>query len=125
MLGRGVPCLLIFCMHWCFIYMYVCVRVSNPLKHSCELSCGCWELNPDSLYRTLKTIIFQNKNIKFVSSSIALFKTLNFGGWRAGSAVKRTICSSRGPEFKSQQPHGGSQPSIMGSAALFWHVGVH
>jgi hypothetical protein len=29
-------------------------------------------------------------------------------GWRDGSAVKKsTDCSSRGPEFKSQQPHGG------------------
>jgi hypothetical protein len=31
-------------------------------------------------------------------------------------------CSSRGPEFNSQQPHGGSQPSVMGSGALFWCV---
>jgi hypothetical protein len=29
--------------------------------------------------------------------------------WRDGSAVKSTDCSSRGPEFNSQQPHGGSQ----------------
>jgi hypothetical protein len=28
--------------------------------------------------------------------------------------VKSTDCSSRGPEFNSQQPHGGSQPSVMG-----------
>jgi hypothetical protein len=35
-------------------------------------------------------------------------------GWRDGSAVvKSTDCSSEGPEFKSQQPHGGSQLSIM------------
>jgi hypothetical protein len=26
--------------------------------------------------------------------------------WRHGSAVKSTDCSSRGPEFNSQQPHG-------------------
>jgi hypothetical protein len=39
--------------------------------------------------------------------------------------VKDTGCSSRGPEFNSQQPHGGSQPSVMGSDALFWHAGVH
>jgi hypothetical protein len=31
-------------------------------------------------------------------------------------------CSSEGPEFKSQQPHGGSQPSITKSDALFWSV---
>ena len=35
---------------------------------------------------------------------------------------KGTDCSSRGPEFKSQQPHGGSQPSVMRSDALFWCV---
>jgi hypothetical protein len=33
--------------------------------------------------------------------------------------VKSTDCSSRGPEFNSQQPHGGSQPSVMGSDAFF------
>jgi hypothetical protein len=35
--------------------------------------------------------------------------------WRDGSEVKSTDCSSRGPEFNSQQPHDGSQPSVMGS----------
>jgi hypothetical protein len=43
-------------------------------------------------------------------------------GWRDGSAVKSTDCSSRGPEFNSQQPHDGSQPSEIGSDALFWCV---
>jgi len=41
-------------------------------------------------------------------------------GCRDGSAVRGTDCPSRGPEFNSQQPHGGSQPSVMGSDALFW-----
>jgi len=44
------------------------------------------------------------------------------GGWRDGSVVKSTDCSSRGPEFNSQQPHGGSQPSVIGVDALFWCV---
>jgi hypothetical protein len=35
--------------------------------------------------------------------------------------VKSTGCSSRDPEFNSYGPHGGPQPSIMGSDALFWH----
>jgi hypothetical protein len=34
------------------------------------------------------------------------------GGWRDGLAVENTDCSSRSPEFKSQQAHGGSQPSV-------------
>jgi hypothetical protein len=42
------------------------------------------------------------------------------GGWRVGSMVKSTHCSSESPEFKSQQPHGGSQPPIKRSNALFW-----
>jgi hypothetical protein len=33
--------------------------------------------------------------------------------------------TSRGPEFNSQQPQGSSQPSVVGSGALFWHTGVH
>jgi hypothetical protein len=43
-------------------------------------------------------------------------------GWRDGSVVKSTDCSFKGPEFKSQQPHDGSQPSVMRSDALFWSV---
>jgi hypothetical protein len=47
---------------------------------------------------------------------------LQGGGWRNGSVVKSTDCSSRGSEFNSQQPHGGSQPSVIESDALFWCV---
>jgi hypothetical protein len=36
--------------------------------------------------------------------------------------VRVPDCSSKGPVFKSQQPHGGSQPSITRSDALFWCV---
>jgi hypothetical protein len=43
-------------------------------------------------------------------------------GWRDGLMGKSTDCSSEDPEFKSQQSHGGSQPSIMRSDALFWCV---
>jgi hypothetical protein len=34
-------------------------------------------------------------------------------GWRYDSVVKSIDCSPKGPEFNSQQPHGGSQPSVM------------
>ena len=37
----------------------------------------------------------------------------NKPGWRDGSVVKSADCSSQGREFKSQQPHSGSQPSVM------------
>jgi hypothetical protein len=46
-------------------------------------------------------------------------------GWRDGSVVKSTDCFSRGPEFSSQQPHGGSQPSLIGSDALFQQASVY
>jgi hypothetical protein len=57
-------------------------------------------------------------NLKETASGVSL-KIIS-GDWRDGSAVKSTDCSSRGPEFKSQQPYGGSQPSGMVSDALFW-----
>jgi hypothetical protein len=38
-------------------------------------------------------------------------------GWRNGLVIKSTDCSSRGPEFNSQHPHGGSHPSVMGTDA--------
>jgi hypothetical protein len=44
----------------------------------------------------------------------------NIRGWRDGSVVKSTDCYSRGTEFNFQQPHGGSQPFVKGSNALFW-----
>jgi hypothetical protein len=40
--------------------------------------------------------------------------------WRVGSTLKSTDCSSGGPEFKSQQPHSDSPPSVMRSDDLFW-----
>jgi hypothetical protein len=44
---------------------------------------------------------------------------------RAGEmaqCVRAPDCSSEGPEFKSQQPRGGSQPSVTRSDSLFWSV---
>jgi hypothetical protein len=51
--------------------------------------------------------------LEFVKA-VGLLKVICFGGWRDGSVVKSTDCSSGGPEFNSQQAHGGSQPSVMG-----------
>jgi hypothetical protein len=58
----------------------------------------------------------------FLTKVSVLKKIIINLSWRDGSAVKSPDCSSRGPEFNSQQPHGGSQPSVMGSDALFWGV---
>jgi hypothetical protein len=43
-------------------------------------------------------------------------------GWRDASGVKSADSSSKGPEFKSQQPQGGSLPSVTKSDALFWRI---
>jgi hypothetical protein len=47
---------------------------------------------------------------------------LTHGPGKMAQQVKSTNCSSEGPEFNSQQPHGGSQPSIMRSDTLFWGI---
>jgi hypothetical protein len=56
--------------------------------------------------------------LKRIRNFKAIFQKLS---WK-GSALKSTDCSSRGPEFNSQQPHGASRPSEMGSDALFYHA---
>jgi hypothetical protein len=49
-------------------------------------------------------------------------KKISGMGWRDGSVVKGNYCSSKGGEFKSQQPHDASQPSVKRSDNLFWGV---
>ena len=49
-------------------------------------------------------------------------KKPSLGLERDGSVCKNTDCSTKGLEFKSQQPHGDSQPPIMRSDDLFWSV---
>jgi hypothetical protein len=52
-----------------------------------------------------------------------MYENSSFGaGEMAQQLIVRPTCSSRGPEFNSQQPHDGSQSSVMGSDALFWCV---
>ena len=62
------------------------------------------------------------QNNKMIINNNIVYKKLPCVGWRDGSAVKSTDCSSKGPEFKSQQPHDGSQQSTMRPDALFWGV---
>ena len=40
-------------------------------------------------------------------------KQIEFKGWRDSSELNSTDCSSRDPEFDSQQLHCGSQPSTV------------
>jgi hypothetical protein len=52
--------------------------------------------------------------------ALSLLKMLGPGAGEMAQWVRAPDCSSEGPEFKSQQPHGGSQPPVMRSDALFW-----
>jgi hypothetical protein len=53
-----------------------------------------------------------NKNkLRKNTWKILHLKVLKMGGWRDGSVVKSTGCSSRGPRFNSQHLHGSSQLS--------------
>jgi hypothetical protein len=59
---------------------------------------------------------------KYKSNKISGIQKRKLWDWRDGSAVKSTDCSSEGLQFKSQQAHGGSQPSVMRSNALFLSI---
>jgi len=76
------------------------------------LCCALWGIGCLTLHLHVQTNTWSTEqNVKITDS-----------GCRDGSAVKSTDCSSRGSEFNSQHPHGGSQPSVARSDALFWCV---
>jgi hypothetical protein len=56
------------------------------------------------------------------TKSIYLLSIRNSALGAGEMAIKNTDRSSEGPGFKSQQPHGGSQPSVTRSDTLFWSV---
>jgi hypothetical protein len=64
----------------------------------------------DSKNKTQQKHTYANLINRLESSMPDMFKEKE-EGWRDGSVVKSTDCSSIGPEFKSQQPHGGSPSS--------------
>jgi hypothetical protein len=65
------------------------------------------------MYRQTRDSCTSNKNIENRAGEMAQQLT-------ALSDI--TDGSSKGPEFNSQQSHGTSQPSVMGSNALFWCI---
>jgi hypothetical protein len=60
--------------------------------------------------------------MKVIQYNIPNFKNERKGAGEMDQWVRAPDCSSEGLKFKSQQPHGGSQPPIMRSDALFWCV---
>jgi hypothetical protein len=71
--------------------------------------------------RTLKEIIFIYVYV-LTSCVYTVLRSQRRGAGEMAQWVRAPNCSSEGPKFKSQQPHGGSQPSVMRSDALFWCI---
>jgi hypothetical protein len=93
-----------------------------------EPPCGCWDLNsrPSEEQSVLLTAepshLSSPREKKKTKQTNKKNKTLLrkiYGAGEMAQWVRASDCSSEGPEFKSQQPHGGSQSSVMGSDALF------
>jgi hypothetical protein len=110
-------------------YMHVEYHILNntSLKREKEIPIGKEEVKVSFLADDMIVYISDPKNstrkflqLKNPFSKVAEYK-VNSWGWRDGSACKSTDCSSKGPEFKLQQPHG-SQPPVMRSDALFWCI---
>ena len=72
-------------------------------------------------YYRVKVGQLKRGTLTILSHSFKSVGSINLG-WQDGSAGKSTDCPSKGPEFRSQQPRGGSQPPIMRPDTLFWCV---
>jgi hypothetical protein len=75
-------------------------RASDFITDDCEPPCGCWDLNSGPLEEQPVLLTTEPSH-------------------------QPSDCFSSGPEFSSQQPHGGSQSSATVSDALFWCVWRH
>ena len=70
------------------------VGVSGSVKKN-GCFCKCW---------SGRSLAWQDKKI----STSGRDEGDKVSGWRDGSVVKSTCCSSRGPRFNSKHPHGSS-----------------
>jgi hypothetical protein len=73
--------------------------------------------------KSVAFLYLNDKQVKEKNREVSPLKVVKNN--RAGEMaqwVRTPDCSSEGSEFKSQQPHGGSRPSLMKSDALFWSV---
>jgi hypothetical protein len=53
---------------------------------------------------------------------MVLFKEWENWAGEMAQRLRALTALLKGPEFNSQQPHGGSQSTVIGSDALFWGV---
>jgi hypothetical protein len=107
--------------------------LSFPYNIFCSYSFPSFNFFQNSPLLPTQLHIFILRKTKEIETQISYwFSGHNFKTWlafrklsRAGKMaqlVRATDCSSKGLKFKSQQPHGGLQPSVMRSDALFWCV---
>jgi hypothetical protein len=89
-------------------------------------------------YKTITQLLQVNKHVSFILTVLSLtlqtnlynlspldkvhYKIWDYWAGEMAQWVRAPDCSPEGPEFKSQQPHGGSQPSVTRSDSLFWSV---
>jgi hypothetical protein len=59
---------------------------------------------------TLGRKVIYNYENKYCT--ILKVKRIALGAGEMAQGVRAPDCSSKGPKFKSQQPHGGSQPPV-------------
>jgi hypothetical protein len=67
-------------------------------------------------------VFVSGRDYRSVLNDVLFFFLLFKDQGLAGEMAQRLRALAVFPEFNSQQPHGGSQPSVMGSAALFWCI---
>jgi hypothetical protein len=72
------------------------------------------------IYKTINLHVLIIFNSLYWVSGFDPLKSEVRAGEMAQSLRAFIGCSSKSPEFNSQQPNGGSQPSVMESNSLFW-----
>jgi hypothetical protein len=119
-------CIYIYIHIYIYMYIYIYICTSTKLRASIILVkdwvLSLWNQEPGILFNLAEEVLVSEERLKKANKWDKSKWTHTIRGWRDGSVVKNTDCSSRGPEFNSQQLHDGSQPSVMGSDAIHWHV---
>ena len=70
------------------------------------------EIQDTMIRPNLRIIGIEENEDSQLKGPVNIFNKIIGEGWRNDSLVKSTDCSSIGPEFRSQQPHGGSLSGV-------------
>jgi hypothetical protein len=71
------------------------------------------------MHAHVKVYVTGQHKVSLLDYSVLTFRRLMCGAEEMAQWLRAQTAL---PEFSSQQPHDGSQPSVMGSDALFWCV---